>query len=65
MCILYLMCICLWVGTCMPHCACVEVKGQVLSFHHVDPKDGTQVARFDSEHLYPGSYLASPLFYFK
>lgn len=39
----------------------VNLQDAVLSFHHMGPKDRTQVIRLGSQHLYQSlSYLDSP-----
>lgn len=46
-------------------CICVEVRGHlwklILTFHHVDPGDQTQVVRLSSKCLYLLSHLTGPI----
>lgn len=47
----------------MPWCTGTSQKKTsklILSFYHLDPRDGTQAARPGGKHLYPLRHLASP-----
>jgi hypothetical protein len=61
LCFYFITCIYMHVCTCIYVGTCVEVRRQLaFSFHHVCPRDGTQVLRLGCKSLFSLSRLAGP-----
>jgi hypothetical protein len=65
MCVYVYTFVCVYV--CEHVCACVSVevvvRESVISFHHGNSRDGTQVIRRDIKYYYQLSHLADPCFW--